>query len=154
MPRQLSDEELEAVRLTEAAVDRRPLKVRASDTHLKPQDGQLKLYCPRHEGCSFGPGTQRSGDKQTLIQFGEVEPHVAIVPADHPLLSALRARKSYVVILEPGEEYGKVYTCEDCDREFPTKRDLKAHRAGGHRKAAPKKVATETTEQADASPEE
>lgn len=139
--RQLSDEELEAVRLTEAAVDRRPPEVKASATFLKPGTGQLKLYCPEHRACSFGPGTASSGNPDTLIRFGEVEEHVAIIRADHPLLPMLRAQKPGVVVLEPGEEYGKTYACDKCDAEFPSKRALTQHRQAAHaRKSAQDKA--------------
>lgn len=132
--RQLSDEELEIVRLTEAAVDRRPDREKASATHLKPADGEVKLYCPDHASCSFGPGNATAGTTANLIRFGTVEPHVAIVPADHELLELLRRQKPGVVILEPGEEYGKVYTCDECDAEFPAKRALAVHRRDAHPK--------------------
>lgn len=130
--RTLTDEELETVRMTEAAVDRRPAAVKASETHLKPTDGQVKLYCPDHRHCSFGPGNSTAGTTHDLIQFGEVEDHVAIVPADHPLLPRLRAQKPSVVVLEPGEEFGKVYSCERCDEDFPSKRALTQHRKAAH----------------------
>lgn len=134
--RQLSDEELEIVRMTEAAVDRRPAAVRASETHLKPIEGQVKLYCPEHRNCSFGPGNSTAGTTHDLIQFGEVEDHVAIVPVDHPLLPLLRKRKPGVVVLEPGEEYGKTYACDRCDAEFPSKRALGIHRKDAHQRKA------------------
>ena len=141
-PRNLTDEELESVRLTELAeAPTRDPRVAAGRTYLQANDGQLKLYCPRHETCSFGPGDARGGTTDRLIQFGEAEAHVAIVSAMHPLLADLRKRKPYVVVLEPGEQPGRIYTCEDCDKEFATKRELKAHRAGGHRKAPPVRVA-------------
>jgi hypothetical protein len=135
-PRTLTDEELETVRMTEAAVDRRPAAVKASETHLKPQEGQVKLYCPDHRACSFGPGNSTAGTTHDLIQFGEVEDHVAIVPSDHPLLDLLRRQKPGVVVLEPGEEYGKVYSCERCDQEFPSKRALTQHRKAAHARKA------------------
>ena len=136
--RQLSDEELEAVRLTELANPENIVpRLRAGRTHLQPQEGQVKLYCPEHEACSFGPGDSRSGpSSDRLIQFGEVEAHVAIVRADHPLLvdrvHGILRYKPGIVVLEPGETPGRTYACVDCDREFESKRALKAHVRAEH----------------------
>lgn len=130
-PRTYSEEELEAVRLAEAAVDRRAPDVRAAEAGMAPAEGQVKLYHPEYEGLKFGPG---SGPETTdqLIVFGSVVPHVAIVRADHPLLAALLRAEPSVVVLRPGEKPGRTYACEDCDGEFKSKALLSDHRREAH----------------------
>ncbi len=137
MARTLSPQELEDVRLNELAQDRRPPLVRAGETVLQPHEGQLKLYDPKRTNLKYGPGNEfmapeDRGGLNGLIVFGEVEEHVAIVPADHPLLPKLRREMPWVVVLEPGEQPGRVYSCETCDQEFPSKRALNQHRAEAH----------------------
>ena len=159
MPRTYTEDELEAVRLQQLA-DQAQAADRAR-TALQPQEGQVKLYHPGVDSLKFGPGTQMLAGPDTtpdLIQFGQVEPGVAIVAADHPLLPTLLKRHPSIIVLEPGEVIGRTYACEDCDKEFTTKRKLKAHRASAHRPAeeprpapAPRRAAQQ---QAEPSPEE
>lgn len=136
-PRTLSAEELESVRLTEAAIDRRPARERAGDTFLKPPEGMVKLYDWKKKALKHGPGTvQQDGvTSDRLIVFGSVEEHVAIVREDHPLLPSLLRAYPHIVMLQHGEEPGKVYTCDVDDQEFPSKRALAIHRAEAHAKA-------------------
>ena len=142
MPRDYTEEELEAVRLQQLA-DQAQAQDRAK-TVLQPGEGQVKLYHPGMDSLKFGPGTQMiSGPDTTpdLIQFGQVEPGVAIVAADHPLLPALLKRHPKIIVLEPGEVIGRTYACEDCDKEFTTKRKLRTHRASAHRPPVDEKPA-------------
>ena len=154
MPRTYTEEELESVRLQQIA-DQAQAQDRAR-TALQPGEGQLKLYHPGLDSLKFGPGTQMlSGPDTTpdLIQFGQVEPGVAIVAADHPLLPALLKRHPKIIVLEPGEVIGRTYACEDCDKEFTTKRKLKAHRASAHRPAKePEPAPTPRASQKQAAP--
>lgn len=147
MSRTYSPEELEAVRLQNLA-DAAEAADRAR-TVLQPPPGHVKLYDPRRDNLRFGSGSPSFAGPDTtpdLIQFGQIEPGVAIVPADHPLLPALRKRYPKILVMEPGEVIGKLYACEDCDKEFTTKARLRAHRQAEHRpapeaKAAPAKAA-------------
>lgn len=130
-PRVYTPEELESVRMTELLVDRRPPEQKAAETSLQPREGQVKLYHPGFEGLKFGPGSGPETHRE-LIVFGMVEPHVAIVDADHPLLPALLKQEPGVVVLRPGEIPGRTYACETCDGEFPSKATLSAHRREAH----------------------
>lgn len=136
MPRDYSPEELETVRLTELqeAAKGSPIQ-RAAATTMQPQEGQVKLYDPEHEALKYGPG---SGPETTdqLIVFGMVEPHVAIVRADHPYLPGLLREFSSIVVLRPGEIPGRTYACDVCDEEFPSKALIATHRKEAHRKKA------------------
>lgn len=136
-PRTYSEEELEAVRLTEAAVDRRPPEVRAAEAGMEPAAGEVKLYHPDYEGLRFGPGSGPETTDQQIV-FGGIVPHVAIVRADHPLLAALLRSEPAIVVMKPGEKPGRTYACEDCDEEFKSKALLSDHRRAAHprRKAA------------------
>lgn len=131
MSRDYSPEELESVRLAELAVDRRTPEQKAAATSLKPQEGQVKLYNPDSEGLKFGPG---SGPEtyDDLIVFGNVEPGVAIVRADHPLLPKLLKSEPRIVVLMPGEVPGRLYACDKCDAEFKSKALMAAHRREAH----------------------
>lgn len=132
-----SEEELEAVRLAEAAVDRRPPEVRAHEAGMSPAAGEVKLYHPESAGLHFGPGSGPETTDQQIV-FGTVVPHVAIVRSDHPLLPALLRSEPSIVVLRPGEKPGRTYACEDCDEEFKSKALLSDHRRSAHarRKAA------------------
>ena len=134
MVRTLSPQELEDVRLTEAAVDRRPAPVKAAGTALKPPEGFVKLYDERRSNLKFGDASQQLvGDQSDhLIVFGMVEAHVAIVREGHPLIPALMRRHPHIVMLRHDEEPGRVYNCEACDDDFPSKRALTIHRKDVH----------------------
>lgn len=139
--RTYTPEELEAVRMTELLEDRRPPEVKAAATNLQAHEGEVKLYHPGYEGLKFGKGSG-SETNHELIVFGMVEPHVAIVPADHPLLPELLRQEPSVVVLRYGEIPGRTYACDTCDGEFPSKAMLSAHR----REAHSRKKATATTD--------
>lgn len=146
MTRTLSPEELEEVRLTELQQ-----QVKAADRQRTAQqagDGMVKLYHPTKDGLQYGPGTaQQDGtESDRLIVFGQLEPGVAIVRADHPLLPGLLRAYPGIKVMEPGEVLGRTYACETCDREFATKRGLSNHRKDEH--PAPP---APTRKQADAS---
>lgn len=133
-PRTLSPDELESVRLTEAAVDRRPPIARAAATTLKAPEGYVKLYDPLKTNRKYGGPSRMSvvGDSDELIIFGTFEPHVAIVREGHPLIAPLMKRHPQIVMLRHDEEPGRVYTCELCDADFPSKRALGIHRKEIH----------------------
>jgi hypothetical protein len=147
MTRTLSAAELEAVRLTEASVDRRPPLVKAASTTLKPPEGYVKLYDPNKAARKYGAPSRTSivGESDDLIVFGSFEPHVAIVREGHPLIAPLLKRHSSIVMLRYDEEPGRVYTCDICDAEMPSKRALGLHRKEVHappeEDPAPKKQA-------------
>jgi hypothetical protein len=154
MTRTLTPSELESVRLTEAAVDRRPPLVKAASTVLKPREGYVKLYDPLKSNRKFGGASRMSvvGESDELIIFGGVEPHVAIVREGHPLIGPLMKRHPQIVMLRHDEEPGKVYTCDICDAEVPSKRALGLHRKEVHappeEDPAPKKQAPTPAAQA------
>lgn len=159
MTRTYTEEELESVRLQQLA-DQAQAADRAR-TSLQPAEGQVKLYHPGIDALRFGPGSPSTSGPVTtddLIQFGQLEPGVAIVDADHPLLPLLLKRHPKIIVLEPGEVIGRTYACEDCDKEFTTKRKLKAHRASAHRPPAepvkPAPAPRRAQQQAAASPED
>lgn len=138
MPRTLTPEELELVRETEAQAARDAEK--RSRTATQAQEGQLKLYHPRKDALVFGQASVVQNGPETtdqLIVFGSLEPGVAIVREGHPLLPALLRRHPSIVVMEPGEQPGRVYACPDCDEEFKTKRALKAHAKANHSRRAP-----------------
>lgn len=130
-PRTYSEEEMEAVRLTEAAIDRRPPEVKASEAGMAPSEGEVKLYHPESAGLHFGPGSGPETTDQQIV-FGTIVPHVAIIRADHPLLPALLRSEPSIVVLRPGEKPGRTYACEDCDGEFKSKALLSDHRREAH----------------------
>lgn len=130
-PRVYTPEELEAVRMTELLEDRRPPEVKAAATSLQAHEGEVKLYHPTSAGLHFGPGSGPETNREQIV-FGMVEPHVAIVPADHPLLPELLRQESSVVVLRFGEVPGRTYACESCDGEFPSKATLSSHRREAH----------------------
>lgn len=149
MPRQYTPEELEEVREAEEREAAR-LRHRAENiTSMSAKDGEVKLFDPKKDRWSYGSGSTKlrgPGQHPDLIQFGELVPGVAIVPADHPLLPALLRRRPDITVLEPGEEIGRTYVCEVCDREFQSKRSLANHRKSAHPappapKAAPRPAA-------------
>ena len=136
MPRTLTPEELEIVRETEAKRDKRPPAVRAGDTTLQAGPGHVKLFDPKGRAIKFGTGTMSQNGPfttDTMIVLGSIEPGVAIVRADHPLLEKFRRRYPEVVVLEEGEQPGKSWACDECDQEFRTKARLRAHRQSAHR---------------------
>lgn len=133
MARTLTPAEMESVRETqqrEAA--RAAARIR---TALQPPEGSVKLYDPHHDRLTFGQTTIGMNGPLTtdqLIVFGHLEPGVAIVRADHPLLPALRRRHPSIQVFEPGEEPGRTYACEVCDGEYRSKRALANHRKEAH----------------------
>lgn len=131
MARMLTSEEMESVRLTEAARDKRTPLEKAAATTLQPTEGMVKLYDPRYTNYKYGSDVG-SRPSDNLIVFGTVEPHVAIVRADHQLLPALLKKRGNLVVLRPGEKPGRTYACEVCDAEFPSKARLSTHRAEAH----------------------
>ena len=134
MARMLSPEEMEDVRLTEIGEAQRRA-ARARNSALQASEGQVKLYHPNKDALKYGPGNEQTdgpGTTDRLIVFGELEPGVAIVRADHPLLPGLLRRVSGIVVMEPGEVPGRTYACELCDEEFPTKRGAQNHRKAAH----------------------
>jgi hypothetical protein len=137
MPRAYTADELESVRMQEAA-DAVAAAERAR-TAQQPAEGQIKLYHPTRDALKFGTGSMtQNGDQTTdqMIVFGHLEPGVAIVRVGHPLLPALLRRHPGIVVMEPGEVLGKSYLCDDCDQEFTTRRSLRAHRTTDHRPRA------------------
>ena len=133
MPRILSPEELEDVRTTELASA--ASAARRGQTALQAHEGQLKLYHPRLDNLKYGPGDMLSTDPEgsdRLIVFGMLEPGVAIVRADHPLLPALLKSYPGIKVMEPGEEPGRTYVCDLDDTEWTTKRALTNHRKAAH----------------------
>lgn len=138
MPRTLTPEELESVRLTEAAEALEAEK--RARTALQPTEGQLKLYHPHKDSLTYGQvSLMQNGPETTdaMIVFGGVEPGVAIVRAGHPLLPGLLRRHPAIRVMEPGERLGGTYLCDadGCDAEFDTKRALRSHRASHRSKA-------------------
>lgn len=133
MARVLSPEEMEDVRLTEIGEAQRRA-ARARTSVLQAGEGQLKLYHPSKDALKFGPGSETRDPEgsDNLIVFGQLEPGVAIIRADHPLLPALLRRHSGIQVLEAGEIPGRSYACELCDAEFPTKRGMQNHRKSAH----------------------
>lgn len=133
MSRILTPEEMEDVRLTEIGEAQRRAS-RARTSVLQAGEGQLKLYHPSKDALKFGGGSETRDPEgsDNLIVFGQLEPGVAIVRADHPLLPALLRRHSGIQVLEAGEIPGRSYACELCDAEFPTKRGMQNHRKSAH----------------------
>lgn len=65
--------------------------------------GMVLLYDPDHAALNFGPAARMQAQSGN-IQFGDVEPHFAVVPRDHPALdtrdemSLFRRNRRIVVI--------------------------------------------------------
>jgi hypothetical protein len=74
-----------------------------------PHDS-VKLYNPDAAGLKYGEGgALESGGPSPNIVFGEVEPHFAIVRADHPYLDpdsakSIWRRNGHVVLVEVGSD--------------------------------------------------
>lgn len=74
--------------------------------HVRP--GYLVLFDPDHEHLSFGAASSLENASGN-IQFGEVEPHFALVPRDHPSLdprdlhSLFRMERRVVVVADGGD---------------------------------------------------
>jgi hypothetical protein len=75
-----------------------------------PHDS-VKLYNPDAAGLKYGEGgALESGGERPNIVFGEVEPHFAIVRADHPYLDpdsnvSIWRRNGHIVLVEVGSDF-------------------------------------------------
>lgn len=132
--RALTDEEAQAALIAIERERAGELPERVDSTTLQAPEGFVKLYHPKYPKLNFGPGSMTDGSP--MIRFGEAEDHVAIVPADHPLLADLLKRHPRVLMLKPGQSLGiktKAYLCPDCDKEFLDRAQVKAHMAKAHK---------------------
>lgn len=99
-----------------------------------PDEKSVKLWHPDYEGFAYGPGRANADgeDPSSYIQFGPkagLEPHVAVVPEDHPLLDQMLREYPQIKVLEAVQ---RVYLCPYDDQEFKTKFALKGH-MGSHK---------------------
>lgn len=105
----------------------------AAEGGSMPDEDSVKLWHPEYTSLVFGPGRNNADDDpDSFIAFGGkagLEPHVAVVRQDHPLLKDLLAAYPNIQVLETAK---RVYLCPYDDREFTTKFALKGH-MGSHR---------------------
>lgn len=123
-------------RAPDALSEGEALAASASTTLVAPA-GYKKLYDPDHEHLYYGPHGQHDSPPNVVggnIEIGVIEPHVAIVPADHPLIEQFLRDHPHAIAVQPGEQPGKghIYVCDVDDKEFSTKEALQAHRRGAH----------------------
>lgn len=109
--------------------------------------GFVKLYHPDYAGLKFGRPSMLERGAESVIAFGLVEPHFAIVEASHPLIDPDDPRsiwrlEPHVILVAQGEPLGgpgaRVVT-EVVDDDEPPARPRRtvddASRRGGSRAA-------------------
>jgi len=78
----------------------------------------------------FGPGSRHSATyAQTNIKFhtdGQGDGYAVGVPIDHPMLPELQRQYPQVQIVD-STTGPQVFVCSTCDREYKTKKSLRAH---------------------------
>lgn len=136
----------------------RDLVERLAPTHV---EGEVILVSPLYPYLSYGPAAGHettpvaTAIERSLIKFGPV-PHVARLPADHPLIAGNTATGGVirgilrdhpeVFVLDPPATTRRVYACPDCDAELATKALLASHQGSAHKlKPEPRKAKVKAT---------